>query len=190
MSSAKSALEEKQVRDKLDKLTTTLTDGTNKVLMVGSNDINGGTPHRHATIDGNGRLLVVPYEHPNSVRTNHLEAIANHHTTKTHQTQTLNLVAGTYTYSQTFETLKQQVAVSLKSINYSTNSGDIKIQASHDGTTWFLIDSIMISQYANMSVIPTEYDWNRSFRWQPRYLRLECFNSGGVAFDLQIVVHN
>jgi len=36
------------------------SEGKQSVLLVGSNDINGGTPHRHLTIDSNGRLLTVP----------------------------------------------------------------------------------------------------------------------------------
>lgn len=34
--------------------------GKLQVQVVGSNDINGGTPHRHLTIDGNGRTLTAP----------------------------------------------------------------------------------------------------------------------------------
>ena len=54
----------------------TLTNGTQKTLLVGANDINGGTPHRHLTIDGNGRLLTYPYEHPNSWTNVRLATIA------------------------------------------------------------------------------------------------------------------
>eukprot|EP00729_Bicosta_minor_P015686 gene15686-27917_t len=45
----------------LSAIDTTLTDGTQKTLLVGANDINGGTPHRHLTVDGNGRLLTLPH---------------------------------------------------------------------------------------------------------------------------------
>mgnify|MGYP003641676492 CR=1 FL=1 len=36
------------------------TDGRLQVQVVGSSDINGGAPHRHLTIDANGRILTVP----------------------------------------------------------------------------------------------------------------------------------
>lgn len=49
------------ISDNLDSLSTTLTDGSQKTLLVGANDINGGTPHRHLTVDGNGRLLTLPH---------------------------------------------------------------------------------------------------------------------------------
>ena len=48
---------------------------TTQSLLVGSNDINGGAPHRHLTIDGNGRLLTYPYQHPNSWTNTHLTSI-------------------------------------------------------------------------------------------------------------------
>jgi len=44
----------------LNNIKNNLTDGTQKTLLVGSNDINGGTPHRHLTVDANGRLLTIP----------------------------------------------------------------------------------------------------------------------------------
>jgi hypothetical protein len=45
---------------KIQDVNTTLTDGTQKTLLIGSNDINGNTPHRHLTVDTNGRLLTIP----------------------------------------------------------------------------------------------------------------------------------
>ena len=50
-------------------------DGRLECMIVGANDINGGTPHRHLTVDGNGRLLTYPYEHPNSWTNTYLENI-------------------------------------------------------------------------------------------------------------------
>ena len=44
----------------LNNIKTNLTDGSQKTLLVGSNDILGGTPHRHLTVDANGRLLTIP----------------------------------------------------------------------------------------------------------------------------------
>ena len=50
-------------------------DGRLECMMLGANDINGGTPHRHLTVDGNGRLLTYPCEHPNSWTNTYLENI-------------------------------------------------------------------------------------------------------------------
>lgn len=45
---------------KIQTTNDTLTDGTQKTLLIGSNDILGNTPHRHLTVDANGRLLTIP----------------------------------------------------------------------------------------------------------------------------------
>jgi len=65
---------------KLDTLNGSLTDGTQKSLLVGANDINGGTPHRHLTVDANGRLLVNPL----------MTTTNTHHTTTHTKLDTLN----------------------------------------------------------------------------------------------------
>jgi hypothetical protein len=65
------------------------TDGRLECMVVGANDINGNTP-RHLTIDSNGRTLVVPYEHPNSLRTLHLLSIKTAQTDGTQKTQIVN----------------------------------------------------------------------------------------------------
>ena len=66
----------------VDGLETTMTNGTQKTLLLASNDINGGTPHRHLTIDANGRLLT----NPHTATTNaHLVDIKDNHR-KAHKT--------------------------------------------------------------------------------------------------------
>tara|TARA_R110000824_G_scaffold242352_3_gene431048 strand:- start:1737 stop:2582 length:846 start_codon:yes stop_codon:yes gene_type:complete len=64
----------------LEDIKDKLTDGTQKSLVWGANDILGNTP-RCLTVDGNGRLMTYPYEHPSSWTNTHLTDIKAHHVT-------------------------------------------------------------------------------------------------------------
>lgn len=75
------------IPDNLDSLSATLTGGTQKTLLVGANDVSGGTPHRHLTIDSNGRLKVVT--HYGATIANQVTAVANSNT-PTYEDETHN----------------------------------------------------------------------------------------------------
>lgn len=75
------------ISDNLDALDSTLTDGSQKTLLVGANDVSGGTPHRHLTIDSNGRLKVVT--HYGATIANQVTAVANSNT-PTYEDETHN----------------------------------------------------------------------------------------------------
>lgn len=113
----------------------------NQPLLLASNDINGGTPHRHLTIDGNGRLLTYPYEHPNSWTNVRLETIATN-TTPTYEDTDLDVSAlgavGTSSASIDMNG-KRHLALML---NQSATGGsgtltNIALDFSLDNTTWF-----------------------------------------------------
>ena len=112
-----------------------------KTLLLASNDINGGTPHRHLTIDGNGRLLTYPYEHPNSWTNVRLATIATN-TTPTYEDTDLDVSAlgavGTSSASIDMNAMRH---LSLM-LNQSATAGsgaltNIVLEMSLDNTTWF-----------------------------------------------------
>ena len=115
-------------------------------LMIGANDTAGGLPHRHATIDGNGRLMTYPYEHPNSWTNVRLEGILLNQTNGTQISNSVRAfdavvvlkdneaIAGSYTNDTTGK--KGQV-VSLQVISHSaTTAWTCSISQSIDNSNW------------------------------------------------------
>ena len=111
--------------------------GKLQVQVVGSNDISGGTPHRHLTIDTNGRTLTNPV----MTATNNVLNTINTNTTKSRVATRLTTVAGISANSggvvydlgvdfATYATLK----ISADCI--SSMPQDLYIQISIDGVNW------------------------------------------------------
>jgi hypothetical protein len=120
--------------------------GTQKTLMIGANDINGGTPHRHLTVDGNGRLLTYPYVHPNSWTNTHLLSIKNTlhagvvgvHTFHTAETivGAGTLSSGVFTNTRVVGKDKLGLCVSA-SLNHFT----VVVYVSNDNTNWIALST-------------------------------------------------
>ncbi len=110
----------------------------NKVLLVASNDINGGTPHRHLTIDSNGRLLSNPLM---TTTNSHLSTIKTN-TTPTYENVSVDCSSvgtiGTFSASVDMDG-KRHIALAVLQ-NASTGAGqlnNLRLQFSHDNTNWF-----------------------------------------------------
>jgi len=103
----------------------------NKCLLVASNDINGGTPHRHLTIDSNGRL---------AVKTHYGSTIANQLTPSYEATAVdCSSCAAIGTFSASFDMNgKRHLALALTQ-SASTGAGglnNLRLQFSLDNTNW------------------------------------------------------
>lgn len=167
----------------------TLTNGTQKTLLVGANDINGGTPHRHLTIDGNGRLLTYPYEHPSSWTNVRLATIAEN-TTPTYEATSVDCssVAGVGTTSASIDMNgKRHLALV---IEQTADSGgftisNLKLQYSLDNTNWFRSsDNLTLEEQSSTKYVLAHRIENVSFR----YVRLEvvAINSNPTTTTLSI----
>ena len=118
-----------------------------QTLLIASKYINGGTPHRHLTIDGNGRLLTIPYEHPNSWTNVRLATIATN-TTPTYEDTDLDVSAlgavGTSSASIDMNG-KRHLALMLTQTATSGSGAltNIALDFSLDNTTWFRSSSYL-----------------------------------------------
>ncbi len=112
--------------------------GKLQVQVVASNDINGGTPHRHITADSNGRMKVI--DQYSSTITNQLTTI-NSNTTKSRVASRLTTVAGisansggtTYDLGADFATY---ATLKISADCISSMPQDLYIQISIDGVNW------------------------------------------------------
>ena len=129
------------IHTKLDTLSATVTGGTAKTLIVGANDINGGTPHRHLTVDGNGRLLTYPYEHPSSWTNTHLQTIITNTATiraqgilMTSQLLGTGIIHGTHIDARSYK--------SIRIFGNTLGMSDFYIMGSQDDTDYFVIKNV------------------------------------------------
>ena len=152
----------------------TLTNGTQKTLLVGANDINGGTPHRHLTIDGNGRLLTLPYEHPSSWTNVRLATIAEN-TTPTYEATSVDCssVAGVGTTSASIDMNgKRHLALVIEQTATASAGGlsNLRLQYSLDNTNWFRASQmITLEEQTSTKYVLAHRIENVAFR----YVRLE-----------------
>ena len=119
---------------------TKLTDGTQKGLVFGANDILGNTP-RCLTVDGNGRLMTYPYEHPSSWTNTHLQSIITNTGIVRAQGILMSAVAlgvgathGTAIDARTYRSIRV----------YGTTVGaqDFYIMGSQDDTNYYVIKNV------------------------------------------------
>lgn len=172
------------ISDNLDSLSTTLTDGSQKTLLVGANDINGGTPHRHLTVDGNGRLMTYPYEHPNSWTNVRLATIATHSTPtyedETHSTTGLLAAPGNTATSIDMLGYRNLV-IKLRmagDVGLSSISDNIYTYFSMDDSDFTIGDNINLKEYgmASGNYQGTKRIHDCGFR----YVRLYSHNTQGT----------
>tara|TARA_R110002033_G_scaffold17460_1_gene47425 strand:+ start:157 stop:678 length:522 start_codon:yes stop_codon:yes gene_type:complete len=114
-----------------------LSNLTQKTLAFGANDTLGNTP-RCLTVDGNGRLLTYPYEHPNSWTNTHLSSIKD----------SLNSIRGNNSiYLTSSSQIDSQINTSIDLDGYSgisfygTASDDFYLEYSGDNTNFFQDES-------------------------------------------------
>ena len=120
----------------LNSIKTAQTDGTQKTLLIGSNDILGNTPHRYLTVDANGRLLTIPLMTTtnnkltdivnntaiNTVSASHSLSISGN---STEETTTIDLGANTSTHKLQF-------------VGTTThNNIDVVLKVSNDNITYY-----------------------------------------------------
>ena len=150
-----------------------ITHQNAKPLLIASNDINGGTPHRHLTIDGNGRLLTIPYEHPNSWTNVRLATIATN-TTPTYEDTDLDISAlgavGTSSASIDMNG-KRHLALMIKQTATPSSGSltNIDLEFSLDGTSWFRGNSYLSIPEVSSGVYGL---YHRIEQVSARYVRL------------------
>lgn len=143
--------------EKLGTFIANQTNGAQKTLLVGSNDILGGTPHRHLTVEGNGRLLTIPHM---PTTNNHLSALKSqiptalsgngnlkvsveegggglsHTVNDSYHSGALNSNASTASLD-----CSGAVAVRLHG-DQNTQTIQLRIQGSVDGSNWYYVASL------------------------------------------------
>jgi len=122
------------------------TGGVLETLMIGANDINGGTPHRHLTVDGNGRLLTYPYVHPNSWTNTHLASIKdnlNAGVVDVHTFHTADTIVGAATLSSGVFTNTRVVGKDKLGlcVSASLNHFTVVVYVSNDNTNWIALST-------------------------------------------------
>lgn len=119
--------------------------GKLQVQVVGSNDINGGTPHRHLTIDSNGRTLTNPI----MTATNNILTTINTNTlpvrASTHTTNVAGLSANTAgtTYDLGTDYYRYRVLRIIVDM-VASPPNHLYIQESDDGVSWAWVEGIML----------------------------------------------
>jgi len=120
--------------------------GTLKTLIIGANDINGGTPHRHLTVDGNGRLLTYPYVHPNSLTNTHLASIKdnlNAGVVDVHTFHTSETILGGATLSSGVFTNTRVVGKDKLGLCVAAAANDfhVVVYVSNDNSNWIAVST-------------------------------------------------
>ena len=161
----------------LEKLKTQQTNGTQKTLLVGANDINGGTPHRHLTVDGNGRLLTIPYEHPSSWTNTHLTSIRDN--TAISRTQgilfTNEAFLGSTTHASNIDCRTKK---SIRVFGSTSTTDEFYIVGSQDDTNYYRILSIT----PNMDLSFSGYIENA-----PPYIKVKSGNAISITLHYSLL---
>ena len=151
--------------------------GKLQVQVVGSNDINGGTPHRHLTIDSNGRTLTNPV----MTSTNNILNNISSNTDKSRVVVRLTSVpsisansgGSSYDLGADYGSYKTLKIVGDAS---GMNTGEMYLQISNDNVNWNFV--------VGMAFIPLNgggnmgYFLSSSMEQPLRYWRI--FNNSGV----------
>ena len=151
--------------------------GKLQVQVVGSNDINGGTPHRHLTIDANGRTLTNPI----MTATNNILNTISSNTDKSRVVSRLTSVpsisansGGTsYDLGADYGSYKH---LKITGDTQSPPMGDMYLQISNDNVNWnFVVGMafITLNGGGNMG-----FFLSSSIQQPLRYWRI--FNNSGV----------
>ncbi len=110
-----------------------------QTLLLASNDINGGTPHRHLTIDSNGRL---------SVKTHYGATIANQLTPSYEDTDLdVSALGAVGTASASIDMNGKRHLALMISQTATGGSGaltNIALEFSLDNTTWFRSSQMIV----------------------------------------------
>ena len=110
-------------------------------LMIGSNDTAGGAPHRHLTIDGNGRTHTIARIEQSPTINSKLDAITAELTPTYEDTDlTTSAMGAVNTTSSTIDMVGFKNLNILLSQDATAGEGslsNINIQVSLDDTTWF-----------------------------------------------------
>lgn len=120
----------------LNNIKTNLTDGSQKTLLFGSNDILGGTPHRALTVDANGRLLTIPLM---TTTNNKLTDIANN-TAKNSvsSSHSLNIAGGATEETTTIDLGSDTSIHKIQFVGTTThNNIDVVLKVSNDNITFY-----------------------------------------------------
>jgi len=145
----------------------------NQPLLLASNDINGGTPHRHLTIDGNGRTHTLARIEQSPTINSKLDAITTA-LTATYEDTTLDVSAlGAVGSSSASIDMNGKRHLALM-LNQSATGGsgtltNIALEMSLDNTTWFR-SSTYLSLTEVSSGVYTLY--HREENVGARYVRL------------------
>lgn len=148
--------------------------GKLQVQVVGSNDINGGTPHRHLTIDANGRTLTNPLM---TTTNTHLSNISNNtDKTKTHSTQSsINFADNSTTNSNSVEIKNTNIGIIWKTqVSMLQNP---ELQVSVDDSNWFTLKSGLSLGTFNLD-LSGDYVLVANFDIPFKYVRVSANQSG------------
>ena len=104
-------------------------------LVFGANDILGDTP-RCLTVDGNGRLMTYPYEHPNSWTNTYLEDIRDQ-TNHNRQTEVSLLASITLGSSVGSTAIDLDTKQNLNLYGSNTGGNSFWIEVSNDNTNFY-----------------------------------------------------
>ena len=120
-----------------DKVEEILQDPAKQVTrIVGSNDINGGAPHRYLTVEANGRLLTIPHMPTTNSR---LLDLVNKTPDKLSFSNSHSLtVPASGSVSTTAVDLGENTTpITIQLAGTTTNTVDVVVQVSDDNVTYY-----------------------------------------------------
>lgn len=162
-----------------DKIEEILQDPTKQVTrIVGSNDINGGAPHRYLTVEANGRLLTIPHMPTTNSR---LLDLVNKTPDKLtfSSSHSLTIAAGGTQTTPVTDLGADTTPLKIQLAGTTTNTVDVVVQVSNDNVTFYNYKTPMISVVAGE--IYAEFDL--AFR----YYKLEVTDSSGLGATVDLI---
>ena len=150
------------------------TNLTSTNLMIGSNDTAGGSPHRHLTIDGNGRTHTIARIEQSPTINSKLDAITTALTPTYENTAlTTSSMSAVNSTSSSIDMLgfkNLNLVVSQVATAGNSSLSNINIEFSLDDTNWFNSQS-----YISLNEVGTGGNYNNSVSIKEvgfRYVRL------------------
>tara|TARA_R110000803_G_scaffold207794_2_gene275972 strand:+ start:503 stop:1237 length:735 start_codon:yes stop_codon:yes gene_type:complete len=149
---------------RLGTILTQQIDGTQRTACWGADDILGNTP-RSLTVDGNGRLMTYPYEHPSSWTNTHLQSIITNQSIRRTDGNLLNVE--TLTSLELYAT-KIDCSSHSRLRVIGTAQSAFNIYGSIDDITYYLIYTI----YPETNINHLGH-FNYKFEHPPKYIKIK-----------------